>query len=197
MWRERRVSCSGLRGGLWMGLSWTDYTPNRLGCDGGQQKNDGIDGMPVTKRGVRDVVQKRKNDRIRCERKSVFAAPSNENGDAGERSHSGKNGAEHQGANQPGVRRQKVLQGIGKASPKRGEAVAEQNQIRARMGDDEAHRFASLFLHERGFAQAEIAQRLTLLSDVSWKARMLVVVVFVIVVVKINRDIRTQWDKPV
>jgi hypothetical protein len=114
-----------------MGLSWTDYTPNRLGCDGGQQKNDGIDGMPVTKRSVRDVVQKRKHDRVGGEWKRVVAAASNEHGDAKERFHSRKNGAEHQGANQPGIRCQKVLQGNGKADPKRGEAIGEGSALYA------------------------------------------------------------------
>src|SRR4029077_2541261 len=89
---------------LWMRHSWTVYTPNRLACDGGQQKNDGLDGMPLAKRSVRNVVQKRENDGVGGERKRVVAAASNEHGDDGKRSYPGKNGAEHQGANQPGVR---------------------------------------------------------------------------------------------
>ena len=114
-----------------MHLSWTDYTPNRLGCDCGQQKNDEVDGMPVAERSVRDVVQKRKNGWVGGEWKRVVAAASNEHGDAKERFHSRKNGAEHQGANQPGIRCQKVLQGIRKAGPKRGEAIGEGSALYA------------------------------------------------------------------
>ncbi len=124
-----------------MHLSWTDYTPNRLGCDCGQQKNDEVDGMPVAERSVRDVVQKRKNGWVGGEWKRVVAAPSDEHGDASERSYSGNDGEEHHGAHQPGVCCQKICRAMGRPVQNAAKRSAK-DHLYTRMGDDEAHGLA-------------------------------------------------------
>src|SRR5712692_8317541 len=65
------------------------------------------------------------------------------------------------------------------------------------MGDDEAHGLAPLFVHELGFAHAEIAQGLAVFRYGAGKTRMLVVVVFVVADVELEREIRTQRNKPI
>jgi len=155
-------------------------TPKSLGGDCGQQEDDGVDGMAVTERGVGDVVEQRKDDRVSGERKGIDAAASQENGDAGQGADSGERGTEHQNAHQPGVRGQKILQGVGQAGPESGEALAEENQLDARMSDDEGHGFALFLIHERDFAHMEIAKSFALFGYEAGIARMFVVVIFVV-----------------
>src|SRR6266446_2836601 len=152
-----------------MHLSWTDYTPNRLGCDCGQQKNDEVDGMPVTKRSVHDVVQKRKHDRVGGEWKRVVAAASNEHGDAKERFHPERTAQSIKArTNQESVAR-KFCRVMGRPI-QNAEKRSAKDQLYTRMGDDEAHGLAPLLVHERGFAHAEIARGLAVFRYVAGKS---------------------------
>lgn len=151
--------------------------------------------MPVAQRGMRDVVEQRKNYGNSNNRKCVGVFCGKQDDHAEKRAERCHVIAQQYEAEPERIRLTKCCQGSRRSRPEIHESLCDQPHLDSRMRHNKCDGFSFFFFHESRLAHVQVAQDFAVLRDHAGPESALVVVIFVIADIQFECEIRPQRDE--